>query len=165
MWRSKSGWSKIPVKVYIRLGWEQRAAGWRMVHGCLFGNVFGRDFPLLVLLPLEGNVWGQKVLHMHWRRCRFATGWEKAGTVPHSHCDPFLGTGRDRGIHWDLSAFDVSPKPHDKSHCSTSVPEEQKPSGKGAVAGGLQQQPTECNKTAWGIFGKADIFLSLFSTE
>lgn len=24
----------------------------------VFGNVFGHDFPLLVLLPLEGNVWG-----------------------------------------------------------------------------------------------------------
>lgn len=31
--------------------------GRRTVHGSLFGNVFVHDFPLLVLLPLEGNAW------------------------------------------------------------------------------------------------------------
>lgn len=31
--------------------------GRRTVCGCLFGNVFVHDFPLLVLLPLEENVW------------------------------------------------------------------------------------------------------------
>lgn len=35
MWRSRIGWIKIPVNVYIRLGWEQGAVGRRMVHGCL----------------------------------------------------------------------------------------------------------------------------------
>lgn len=67
-----------------------------MVHGCLFGNVFGHDFPLLVLLPLEGNVWGQKVLHAveKVQICQgLGEGWA------HSCCDPFLRAGRGRGMH------------------------------------------------------------------
>lgn len=49
-----------------------------------------------MLLPLEGNVWGQKVLHAveKVQICQgLGEGWA------HSRCDPFLRAGRGRGMH------------------------------------------------------------------
>lgn len=90
-WRSKIGWSKIPLNVYIRLGWEQGGVGRRMVHGCLFGNIFGHYFSLLVLLPLE------------------CVGPERA---PCSGEDTDLpGAGRGLGEGWDSPPLPLWPLP------------------------------------------------------
>lgn len=106
------------------------------------------------------------------RRCSICTGegadlpraGRRLGQSPTPTVTPSWGQGGAE-VSTETSQHSMCPQNLMTRVTARLVPEEQKPSGKGAVAGGLQQQPTECNKTAWGIFGKADIFLSLFSTE
>lgn len=135
----------------------------RRVHGCLFGNGYGNVFPLLALWSLEGlegDAQGLEVPHA-MRKCRFARGWQKAGTPPAITL-----------LLWDQVRADVFmkphsiccvSKPHSQRHHLTSVLGEQEPSGKGVIAGRLQLKPTECNKPTQGI--ALEKLASLFSSK